>query len=176
MSFRCWLAAAFAALVVTCSVAGSPKHAPSTVKVSRRLWYGICTGVCPDYDVVVTSLGRVDVRSLMAGKTKVQYRVAPSAAARFMSWLRPYRKQGFHRTRTTCDHHLSDPDARLLVHVREVEITWHDNGGTSRLIACDTEEDRPILTAIKKAFAEVSLWEAATRMPSDYQLGSDEQN
>ncbi|HMI19893.1 MAG TPA: hypothetical protein VK533_10140 [Sphingomonas sp.] len=155
-------------LLAGCATESTAKE-PTAVTVSRRLWFGICAGVCSSYDVTVSASGDVVTHKvLMDGNRSRHYRVTPEAAARFMERLRPFRPQGERRTHLECKHDVTPQEAELLLHVTEVEIRWRSSVQPGRLIACDTADDQPILDAIGHALAEIRLWPSGSPIPADY--------
>lgn len=143
------------------SACESTRAAPSgdTVTLSRRPWFGICAGVCPNYDVTVGPGGRAwsVLRSFHRPDQVVHLRPTWEQRARFLSLLAPFRPDGRRPERPECDHRLPPEEAPLLVRVTEIEIRWSGASGAAHLIACDTRENAALRAAIDEALLTLDL-------------------
>jgi len=139
-------------------VAGStstPTGARESITVSRRPWFAICAGVCPNYDVTVSADGRVVAKR---GSGEERYRVSRAEAARFRKKLQPFRPVGEQRDPLVCAHEGRPEDAPLMMKVREIEIWWSGVPHPARLAACDTAAYADLTEAIRQALWSVHLY------------------
>ena len=136
-----------------------------SISVSRRPWFGVCAGVCPNYDVTVWADGRVlSVRRYSHVPDVVQrFRVPTRDAAQFRSILLPYRPTNAQDVEPTCEHRVSPDEAELVLKVREIEMVWSGPSGPSRLVACDNPA---LLEALRRALWSVNLYLDGNRRPS----------
>lgn len=146
--------------------AAKPRMASETITISRRPWFAICAGLCPNYDVTVSKNGEVAARIRSAGERDAvtRYRVSRSDVARFRGILQPLKPRAFHLTRPSCDHAVTAEERPLLLRVSEIEIRWGNAGSRQRLMACDNERDQQIRQTIERALEAVHLSVAAQRL------------
>ena len=144
-------------LLALTGCASIPPHAPEdAITVSRRGWFAICVGICPEYDVTVQGGGRVWAvrRSYGAPDWVIPLRLSPARAARFRAILEPYRPARGDPEDLQCVHDVPPEEAQLVMKVTEFEIKWSDG---RHLIACDTPDNRPLRDAIDEALKSVGL-------------------
>lgn len=155
-------------VLVTGCVSTFPAGRPSTT-VSRRLWYAICTGICPNYDVTVWADGRVLVVRRSANpdsrRDEVErFRVSSAEAAEFQRRLLPFRPAGQLPEPLVCYHaDVRAEEAPLVLKVREVEINWSDPDHPARLVACDNASGQGLTEAIRQALWSIHLYVNARR-------------
>jgi hypothetical protein len=127
------------------------------ITVSRRPWFAICAGVCPDYDVTVWSDGRVKTvrRHLDVPDEVNQFRVSRHRAATFGQIVAPLRNLASQTASVPCAHNVSKEEAPLVMNVAEIEIRWPD----ARITACANESGAAALGAIKRSLEVVRLRE-----------------
>jgi hypothetical protein len=127
--------------------------AEETVTVSVRPWFGICTGVCPNYDVTIWGDGRVfAVRYGFRALAGIErFRVSRAEAAEFRRIMRPYRPAGNQRGEPVCHHPVAPDDEPFVMKVREFEMVWSSQGVRRRLIACDDPERNEALSRALRA-------------------------
>jgi hypothetical protein len=130
-----------------------------TITVSRRPWFAICTGVCPDFDVTVEADGRVrSVRHYFdATDEMASFRSSTAGFARFRSLLAPYRPGEGHPEPSECRHDVDGSEAGFIVKTLEMEIKWSGPAGSAHLIACDTPDNEALKGAIGDALRSVGL-------------------
>lgn len=140
--------------------------AEETVTVSKRPWFGICAGLCPNYDVTVWADGRVmAVRHSWHGADEIErFRVSRIDAARFRSILLPYRPSAVQQREPVCHHAVPPEQAQLVLKVREVEILWSSPSHRRRVIACDARE---ISEALRQALRAVQLYPSGRRITQE---------
>ena len=142
-------------LLSACASIG-PTRVEDTITVARRPWFGICGGVCPNYDVTVWPDGRVlAVQHYWSAPDEVErFRLSPEEAVHFRRILAPYRPaRGGHTP--PCQHDVPPKQASMVRHVTEIEITWLGSPNPAQLVACDAKETAGLKEAIRKA-----LWSA----------------
>lgn len=146
------------ALLSACASTRAPLPG-ETVTVSRRPWFAVCTGVCPNYDVTVEPDGRAQsvLHAFDRSAEVVPLRISRERRARFHNILAPFRPAGRQPAPAVCDHGVDAQEARLVVKAKEIEITWSGAGGSARLIACDTPENAALRKAIDAALLSLGL-------------------
>jgi hypothetical protein len=137
--------------------------AEETITIAKRPWFGICAGLCPNYDVTVWADGRVlAVRHSWHGLDEIErFRVSRLEAARFRSILLPYRPIAIQQREPVCHHDVPQEQSRLVLKVREVELLWSSPPHRSRLIACDTRE---LSEALRQALRAVQVYPDGRRI------------
>jgi hypothetical protein len=130
-----------------------------TITVSRRPWFAICAGLCPNYDVTVQADGRLwSVRHAYDVPDRVSSaRISSAALARFRSILAPYRPAPEAGEPSACRHEASAQTQELIVEAREIDVKWSGAGTSAHLIACDTPENAALRGAIAEALRAVHL-------------------
>lgn len=137
-----------------------------SITVSRQPWYGICAGVCPDYDVTVSNVGQVAVgrpSGVLHGQADGfpafhvvdQFRVSRAEAAAFRRMLLPFRPSSEQREFPLCWHDVRPEERPLVLKVIEIEITWSGGDHPARLVTCDGTS---LNEAIRKALWSVHLY------------------
>ena len=143
---------ALVSLLGIASLISTPSVARERITVSRRPWFGICAGVCPNYDVTVWTDGEVVAKR---GSSEERFHVSRAEAADFSSKLRPFRPVGEQPDPLVCAHDERPKDAPLVMKVREIEIRWLGTNHSARLVACDNALYADLTEAIRQA-----LWSA----------------
>jgi hypothetical protein len=130
-----------------------------TITVSRRPWFGICAGVCPNYDITVQPDGRVwSVRHHFDAADEVaRLRVSGNQLVHFYSFLAPYQPNDGDPIPSKCEHHVSPQEAQLVLKAIEIEIKWFDASNSAHRIACDTPENAALREAIDGALRSLDL-------------------
>lgn len=149
------------ALLLLLSGCATPaaENSGESITVSRRPWFGLCTGVCPNYDVTVEGSGRVWAIGHRAGAADALAapRVSRRQLARFRGLLAPYRPAAGHGEPDQCKHAVNGQEAKLVMDVREIDIRWSRKGRSDQLIACDVPENARLVAAIAEALAALGL-------------------
>jgi hypothetical protein len=132
-----------------------------TITISRRPWYAVCAGTCPNFDLTVWPDGRVLViRHSLAGDPDEleRFQVSPADVASFRSKLLPYRPADDWPAPAVCNHTTSLEEAPLVMKVTEIEIRWSGTDKAARLQAsANQEETAPLVEAIGQALWSVDL-------------------
>ena len=160
---------ALAALLLLPACASISEQPSESVTVARRPWFGICAGVCADYDVTVWNDGRVvSIRHNVDEPDEVErFRVSHAEAAEFRTKLHPYRPVGDAPVPEFCEHPLRSDEASLLMKVAEIEIRWSDRR-PNRIVACDTKVNAKLVEDIKQALWSVHLYLTGNRRDRSY--------
>lgn len=122
-----------------------------SLTLSKRFAYGICTGVCPVYDLKVTPDGSVDVRQIWPFKEHFRFRVRQSAARAAIAKVSPFRSAAQLPPHVACAVPSNMPTELFNPKVTQFAIEWHGRRGKERLVAC--AEDRDVVAAFDSAIA-----------------------
>src|SRR4051794_13323281 len=109
---------AFVAFLGVAGCTSTPSVGRESIIVSRRPWFAICAGVCPNYDVTVSADGGVVAKR---GHHEDRFVVSRAEAADFRMKLQPFRPVGEQPDPLVCTHDDVRPeDAPLVMKVREI--------------------------------------------------------
>ena len=145
-------------LLISNGAPARPQISNETITVSRRPWFAICAGVCPNNDITVRSDGRVvAVRHHLEEPDEIERFVTRAEVAFFRSKLLPYRRS-YDWPAPTCEHNVSPEEAPGVMKVTEIEITWSDSDRTGLFIACADQNAVKLLEAIQEALWAVHLY------------------
>ena len=90
--------------VAAVAVLAEPPATASTIRIiQRRTGALVCTGVCPDYDLTVSSGGRVH-SDVGRGYRVYDFRIARSQEAEFARLIQQLRPSGRPQPMVTCEH------------------------------------------------------------------------
>jgi hypothetical protein len=146
------------------------KPAPSaeTVTITRRPWYPVCLGVCPFYDVTVRPDGRAwSVRhSLAVADGITELRLSRSRLARFHAALARFRPRGEDVEPAECRHGGYPGEGPVVTTAVEIAVKWSGRHSSAHIIACDTQENAALRTAIDAALRALRL--DVSGRPSDW--------
>lgn len=148
---------AVAGLALMCG--GFAPPAPETIEISRRHWFFICAGVCPNFDVVVRPDGRVWVirRHFDTVDDIRRFRVSAARAARVRAILEPFRPNADTPEPDECRHDATPEEAELIIRTVELEVKWARREASDHLIGCDTRDYDPLREAMGKALESLGL-------------------
>jgi hypothetical protein len=154
-------------LSVPCGAFPRRGETGETIEISRHLWFGICTGACPDYSVIVRPDGRVWVvrRYFDAVDEIRRFRISRARAARFREILAPYYPDDDTTEPSECRHDVPPGEESLVSKVVEMEVKWKSAAGSAHLIGCDTSEYGALREAIGGALESLGL--AVNARPSE---------
>jgi len=130
---------AFASVIATLIVQASAAHGArrETIVVRFRPPYGICAGVCPNFEMRVSPSGRVTTRDGLDGRIE-RFEVERARLSAFRDVLIQLRPIGERREDETCAQARNDgkPDTLDDPRPDDIEIRWMDPGEPGRLTAC----------------------------------------
>jgi Domain of unknown function (DUF6438) len=147
-------------LAMLCGAFTRPPQEGESIELSRRHWWFICTGSCPNYDVIVQPSGQVTVirRYFDTVDDVRRFRISPARLARLRAIVEPFRPDEGTPEPDRCDHHLTpEEEADMLVRTVEMEVKWAGPGRSYHLVACDTPEYAALRTAMDSALRTLGL-------------------
>jgi len=142
-----------------CAAFAHPPGEPEKIKISRRPWFGICAGVCPDYDIVMQTDRYVWVIRRNSGSVEDvrRFRISKRRAAKLRAILEPLRPNGDTREPEECRHDVPPEQAGLVIKAVEMEVKWVGPGRSDRRIGCATPEYEAMRITIDKALATLGV-------------------
>jgi hypothetical protein len=146
---------AIMSLFVLAANSFAPSAARESITVSRRPWFLVCEGVCPDYEVTVWADGRVLVKR---DNHEDRFRVSRAEVADFRRKLRPFRPVGEQLDPLICSHAARPEDEPPVMEVVEIEIRWSGTDHPARLTACDNRLYADLTEAIRQALWSIHLY------------------
>jgi len=154
---------AIAACTLMTGCASSAGRTETAITISERPWFGVCSGVCPDYDLVVAADGQVSSTVRRQARTS-RFRVSREALKEFEAILEPLRPPGT-QIQGQCIHNVSEDDAVFVIpDVTEIDIRWNDGTQTDRLVACDGPQ---ISETIRQALWSIGLYLTGRKIGDD---------
>jgi hypothetical protein len=152
--------AKLAALISAFLVLGSCSTIPvasdeQSVTFSRRMAYGVCTGLCPSFDLTLTPSGWVEVQRYSGLKEHFRFQVRRSAAARAIAKIAKIRSGGRLGQHGPCAIPLNAEPELFDPKVEQFAIEWRDREVSKRLAFCF--EDKSLTAAFKSAMTELGV-------------------
>jgi hypothetical protein len=130
-----------------------PRDAGSTsITFSRRV-AGLCMGMCPNYDLILTADGLVEVYQRIGFNEHYRFRVTPADATAAFEKVAVLRSAAAARPSVKCSVHPPDVFDSNVV---QFAIEWRGTGGSKRIVAC--VEDRKITTAFAAAIRALGVY------------------
>jgi hypothetical protein len=120
-----------------------PAKPVETITISYRTWYPICAGLCPDYDLSVSSDGQVNSHRLRPIASQRHYRVSREQAVQFAAIIGELGRPAKPQPIVSCWHYLpkNDPfygEQSSLSKRPALVIRW--SGATEmQLVRCDSD-------------------------------------
>ena len=157
-SVRGGMAVLLSLLIASAAFARPPERGEA-IEISRRPWFGICAGVCPNYDVIMRPDGRVLVlrRHFDEVDEVRSFRVSPARLARLRAILASYRPNADTPEPSRCEHDVPPEEAAFVGDVVEMQVKWTGAAGSDHLVACDTQENAALREAIGAALQSLGL-------------------
>jgi hypothetical protein len=146
-------------LLVASTAFARPPQEGEAIQISRRPWFAICAGVCPNYHVAVRPDGAVLVlrRNFDSVDEVMSFRVSPARLARFRAILAAYRPTDDTPEPSRCEHDVRPEEAALVRDAVEIEVKWTGAAGSDHLVACDTQENAALREAIGAALQSLGI-------------------
>jgi hypothetical protein len=130
-------------LIAAATTVAPPAHAKDadpTITIRFRHPYGICTGVCPNFEMRVAHDGNVTTRSLWPDDSETtHFRAKDANYVRFLYLVERLKYLDQQQLDTTCKHaRLQDgsPDPLDDPRPDDIEMKWADSRGTVRVTGC----------------------------------------
>ena len=129
-------------MVTTCSASAATAQAFDAIVVRFRPPYGVCAGVCPNFETEILAEGYVRTRSFSSEQV-YYFDAKPRDLQRFAELMEELRPSEDRKIDEACERATLEggsPDPLSWPRGDDIEVRWYTPTGFIRLTACAGDE------------------------------------